>query len=69
MSYIEQCLYEGVALENLYWDLDEMSDLDGFLEWLMYDPELDEGYFDTELGCWVYPDEYDLDDDDEDYEY
>lgn len=62
--------FEGVALENLGWDLDEMSDLDGFLEWLMYDPELDGAVWDEELCCWVYPDdEYDLDEDEEDWEY
>lgn len=69
MDFIEQAILEGVAFEDLGLDIDELISYEGFFEWLMYDPTIDGGYFDTELYCWVYPDEYDLDDDDEDYEY
>ena len=69
MDFIEQAILEGVAFEDLGLDIDEMADLDGFFEWLMYEPESDEMVWDEELCCWVYPDdEYDEDEED-DYEW
>ena len=51
----------GVAYEDLGWDLDEMSDLDGFIEWLV---DGDDGaVWNEEEGYWEYPeDEYDEED-------
>lgn len=69
MDFLQQCLYEGVAFEDLGLDIDEMADLDGFFEWLTGEDELDGAYWDDDEECWVYPDydedDVDYDDDDE----
>lgn len=61
----------GVAYEDLGWDLDEMSDLDGFIEWLV---DGDDGaVWNEEEGYWEYPEDEDEDfddwyDEDEDFD-
>lgn len=49
----------GVAYEDLGWDLDEMSDLDGFIDWLT---DCDDGaVWNEEEGYWEYPEDEDDD--------
>ena len=60
----------GVAYEDLGWDLDEMSDLDGFLDWLV-DENSGDAVWNAEEGYWEYPeDEWDDEDwdDEEDFD-
>lgn len=49
----------GVAYEDLGWDLDEMSDLDGFIDWLT---DCDDGaVWNEKEGYWEYPEDEDDD--------
>lgn len=59
MDFIEQAILEGVALDDLGLDIDEMADLDGFFEWLTYDPMVDKAVWNEEEGYWEYPDNED----------